>query len=54
MLLRELLEEIDFYEEDRTVQVEVNGVVHDIHYVNDDSQAIYLVVDGYEEERELR
>lgn len=39
---------------DRTIQVEINGVVHDIHSVTDDSQGVYLVVDLDIEEREMR
>ena len=54
MLIRDLIEELDCFEYDAVIQVEVNGVVHDIHYLSDDSQGVYLVVDSYEEEKELR
>jgi hypothetical protein len=36
------------------VFVEVNGIVHRLHEVQDTSQGIILLVDTFQEEREMR
>ena len=54
MRIRDLFEELECFNDDTEIQVEVNGVVHDIHDISDDSQGVYLVVDLDTEEREMR
>jgi mannose/fructose-specific phosphotransferase system component IIA len=50
---QELMEELDLYP-NTEVFVEVNGVVHRLHEVQDTSQGIILLVDTFQEEREMR
>jgi len=54
MLVCDVLEELDYLPQDMVIQVEINGVVHDIHAVRDDSQGVYLVVDTDIEDKEMR
>ena len=54
MRLLELVEELDFCKDDSEVFVEVNGIVHKIHYIQDTSQGVIFVVDSDEEDREMR
>lgn len=53
MTNQELMEELECcpYAE---VFVEVNGIVHKLHEVQDTSQGIILMVDTDQEEREMR
>lgn len=53
MNLQDLMDDLELCRSDE-VFVEVNGVVHPIHQVQDTSQGVILVVDTDEEERELR
>jgi cytochrome b involved in lipid metabolism len=48
------IEELDCVDPDAKVQVEINGVVHDVHKFYDDSQGAYFVVDLDIEEKEMR
>lgn len=54
MLLSELLSELDYCREDGEVVVEINGVQHAVSEVQDTSQGPVLVVDTFDEEREMR
>jgi hypothetical protein len=53
MKLTELMADLDYCTEGN-VFVEVNGVVHEIHEVQDTSQGAILIVDSDQEEREMR
>jgi len=53
MTQQELMIELD-YCPDSEVFVEVNGIVHQIHEVQDTSQGIILIVDPDQEERSMR
>ena len=53
MTNQELMEELE-YCPDSEVFVEVNGIVHRLHEVQDTSQGIILMVDTNQEEREMR
>jgi hypothetical protein len=50
---QELMEELDLCP-DVEVFVEVNGISHRLHEVQDTSQGIVLLVDTFQEEREMR
>jgi len=54
MLVHELLDSLDTCFQDSLVQVEINGVRHDIHRALENSESLVLVVDLDEEEREMR
>lgn len=54
MLVEQVRDELDLCQSDAPIQVEINGVIHDIHGVQEDSQGAYLVVDMDEEERLMR
>jgi hypothetical protein len=47
-------EELEFCQGDSPLTVEINGVVHDIHNVTEDSQGVTLIIDTDEEERSMR
>lgn len=53
MRLSELTSDLDLCMENE-VFVEMNGVVHKVHEVQDTSQGIILIVDTDQEEREMR
>jgi hypothetical protein len=53
MKQHELMEDLELCP-DMEVFVEVNGVAHSIHEVQDTSQGIILMVDTDREEREMR
>jgi len=52
--VRDLVDELTFCDEDAILVVEINGVAHEIHEVQEDSQGVTLFVDTDQEERELR
>jgi hypothetical protein len=54
MQIQDILEELDYRDGDTPVFVEINGVIHSIHSITDDSEGVYIVVDEALEERELR
>ena len=54
MNIEQLLEELDACDPEATVFIEIDGAVHEIHRMRDDSQGVYLVVDRYVEERGMR
>jgi hypothetical protein len=53
MNIQDLVDELNLYNDDTPVYIEINGVSHTIHGVTDDSQGVYIVVDCELEEREL-
>lgn len=53
MRLSELMRDLDLCMENG-VFVEMNGVVHEVHEVQDTSQGVVLIVDTDQEEREMR
>ena len=52
--VREVAEELDFCDECAILYVEVNGVVHEVHSIIEDSQGVTLRVDTDQEERDMR
>lgn len=54
MQIQDILEELDYRDGDIAIFVEINGVIHSIHSITDDSEGVYIVVDEALEERELR
>jgi len=54
MRVKDLVDELSFCDEDADIFVEVSGVAHDIHGIEEDSQGVTLFVDTDQEERELR
>jgi len=54
MQASELVIELDLVDEDATVFVDVNGVIHEVHSIVEDSQGVYLSVDLDQEERDMR
>lgn len=48
-----LMEELELCQSDE-VFIEINGVQHALHEVQDTSQGVILVVDTDQEEREMR
>jgi len=54
MLLSELLNNLDLCREDGEVVVEIDGIQHPIHEIQDTSQGPVLIVDSDQEEREMR
>lgn len=54
MLVRDLMDELTFCDADAVVEVEVHGVVHEVHEVIENSEGVTLFVDLDQEEREMR
>jgi len=54
MLISELVDTLSYCLDDVEVVVEVNGVQHTITAADETSQALILVVDTDQEEREMR
>ena len=54
MLLLDLIKDFDLCASNSEVFVEINGVVHSIHGVNETSQGIMLIVDTDKEDEEMR
>ena len=54
MLVQDLVEELELCLPESLLQVEINGVTHDVHRICEDSQEVRLIVDLDEEEREMR
>ena len=52
--IAELENELSYYPDNNEVLVEVNGVQHQIHEVQETSQGVILIVDKDQEEREMR
>jgi len=54
MKVQDILEELNNFDDDAEVCIEINGIVHSVHSVTDDSQGVYIVVDEVIEERGMR
>ena len=54
MRLAELMADLDLCMDGGEVFVEVNGVVHEVHEVQDTSQGVILIVDPDQEDRAMR
>jgi hypothetical protein len=52
--VRELVEELDYCDEDAIVEVEINGTIHRVAHVTENSEGVILFVDTIQEEREMR
>lgn len=54
MLLSELLDDLQLCREDGEVVIEIDGVQHPVQEVQDTSQGPVLIIDTYQEDREMR
>lgn len=54
MNAEKLHDELEACDPEAEIFVEINGVVHTVSHLSDDSQGIYLVVDVFQEERDMR
>ena len=54
MRLLDLMDDLDLCICDNDVFVEVNGVAHAIHEIQDTSQGIIIIVNTDEEDKEMR
>lgn len=54
MRVKELVDELSYYDEDAEVFITVNGHVVPMNEVSEDSQGVYLDNDPDEDERNMR
>jgi hypothetical protein len=54
MLVTELFDGLNVSEPHKEVLIEINGVQHAIHDVEENSQAVVLIVDTDQEDRDMR
>lgn len=54
MLVPELFDELEGFDQESEVFIEINGTVYKLQYLYADSQGLYLVADSLLEEEELR
>jgi hypothetical protein len=54
MLVTELFDGLNVSEPDKEVLIEINGVQHAIDDVEENSQAVVLIVDTDQEDRDMR
>jgi hypothetical protein len=54
MLAYELLDHLDLSDLSKEVLIEIHGVQHAVHVVEEGSQAVVLIVDTDQEDRDMR